>query len=167
MREAESTAGFRNAGWTMDALPEHVQIGVHPLQTQDGAAVNGFLYTAGPSEVVACIMHPREFLATHYLVPELLSAGYSVFTQTSRAVGSDLRLEHEITSGTKVSRKSFLSGIQEAPACTGFTTSSRSSTQHSAFSERQEGARRGSPICLCRRQTASSWFLLIRVRESA
>jgi pimeloyl-ACP methyl ester carboxylesterase len=41
-------------------------------------------------------MHPREFLATHYLVPELLQAGYSVFTQTSRSVGSDLRLEHEI-----------------------------------------------------------------------
>ncbi|WP_217429533.1 alpha/beta hydrolase [Sphingomonas bacterium] len=97
MSEREATAGFRNAGWTMDRLPDDVKLSVHPLRTADGAAVNGFLYTAGPSEVVACIMHPREFLATHYLVPELLAAGYAVFTQTSRAVGSDLRLEHEIT----------------------------------------------------------------------
>ena len=97
MSEREATAGFRNAGWTMGQLPNDVKLTVHPLRTADGAAVNGFLYTAGPSDVVACIMHPREFLATHYLVPELLAAGYAVFTQTSRAVGSDLRLEHEIT----------------------------------------------------------------------
>lgn len=90
------TAGFRNAGWTMGGLPEGARVTVHPLRTADGAAVNGFLYTNGPSEVVACIMHPREFLASHYLVPELLAAGYSVFTQTTRSVGSDLRLEHEV-----------------------------------------------------------------------
>ena len=87
MGEREATAGFRNAGWTMGSLREDARVTVHPLRTADGAAVNGFLYTAGPSDVVACIMHPREFLATHYLVPELLEAGYSVFTQTSRAGG--------------------------------------------------------------------------------
>jgi pimeloyl-ACP methyl ester carboxylesterase len=96
MKKQEPTAGFRNAGWTMGQLPENTAISVHPLRTADNAAVNGFLYTAGPSKVAACIMHPREFLASHYLVPELLQAGYSVFTQTSRSVGSDLRLEHEI-----------------------------------------------------------------------
>ena len=96
MAKREATAGFRNAGWTMGELPEGSSVSVHALRTSDNAAVNGFLYTAGPSEVVACIMHPREFLATHYLVPELLQAGYSVFTQTSRSVGSDLRLEHEV-----------------------------------------------------------------------
>ena len=96
MNEREATAGFRNAGWTMNELPSGAKVTVHPLRTADGAAVNGFLYSAGPSDVVACIMHPREFLATHYLVPELLAAGYAVFTQTTRAVGSDLRLEHEI-----------------------------------------------------------------------
>ena len=96
MAKREATAGFRNAGWTMGELPEGAHVSVHALRTSDNAAVNGFLYTAGPSEVVACIMHPREFLATHYLVPELLQTGYSVFTQTSRSVGSDLRLEHEI-----------------------------------------------------------------------
>jgi hypothetical protein len=96
MAKREATAGFRNAGWTMGQLPEGTKVSVHALRTSDNAAVNGFLYTAGLSDVVACIMHPREFLATHYLVPELLQVGYSVFTQTSRSVGSDLRLEHEV-----------------------------------------------------------------------
>ncbi|WP_375398099.1 hypothetical protein [uncultured Sphingomonas sp.] len=108
MSEREATAGFRNAGWTMGGLPDGAAVTVHPLRTADGVAVNGFLYTAGRSDVVACIMHPREFLATHYLVPELLAAGYSVFTQTSRAVGSDLRLEHEITLLDVAAGLSFL-----------------------------------------------------------
>ena len=108
MSERDATAGFRNAGWTMGQLPEGSSVSVHPLRTADGAAVNGFLYTAGPSNVVACIMHPREFLASHYLVPELLAAGYSVFTQTSRSVGSDLRLEHEITLLDVAAGLSFL-----------------------------------------------------------
>ncbi len=108
MSEREATAGFRNAGWTMGQLPESTQVTVHALRTADNAAVNGFLYTAGPSNVVACIMHPREFLASHYLVPELLKAGYSVFTQTARSVGSDLRLEHEIALLDVAAGLSFL-----------------------------------------------------------
>ena len=110
MAKREATAGFRNAGWTMGELPEGARVSVHALRTSDNAAVNGFLYTAGPSEVVACIMHPREFLATHYLVPELLQAGYSVFTQTSRSVGSDLRLEHEIALLDVAAGLKFLQG---------------------------------------------------------
>jgi hypothetical protein len=92
----EATAGFRNASWTMTGLPADVMVTVHPLQTQDGAAVNGFLYAKQSADTVLCIMHPREFLATHYLVPDLVSAGYAVFTQTARSVGNDMRLEHEI-----------------------------------------------------------------------
>ena len=83
----EATAGFRNASWIMTGLPADVAVSVHPLQTQDGAAVNGFLYAKESAE----IMHPREFLATHYLVPDLVSAGYAVFTQTARSVGNDMR----------------------------------------------------------------------------
>ena len=90
------TAGFRNAGWTMAGLPSDVKVSVHPLQTADGAAVNGFLYAGARVDTVLCIMHPREFLATHYLVPEILQSGCAVFTQTSRSVGNDLRLEHEV-----------------------------------------------------------------------
>jgi pimeloyl-ACP methyl ester carboxylesterase len=40
-------------------------------------------------------MHPREFLATHYLIPHILAAGCAAWTQASRSVGNDLRLEHE------------------------------------------------------------------------
>ena len=96
MSTREATAGFRNASWTMTGLPADVAVTVHPLQTQDGAAVNGFLYAKQSAETVLCIMHPREFLATHYLVPDLVSAGFAVFTQTARSVGNDMRLEHEI-----------------------------------------------------------------------
>ncbi len=111
MKKQEPTAGFRNAGWTMGQLPETTAVSVHPLRTADDAAVNGFLYSAGPSRVVACIMHPREFLASHYLVPELLQSGYAVFTQTSRSVGSDLRLEHEIALLDVAAGLTFLRSI--------------------------------------------------------
>lgn len=96
MSRTEATAGFRNASWTMTGLPADVSVSVHPLQTQDGAAVNGFLYARQSADTVFCIMHPREFLATHYLVPDLVSVGHAVFTQTARSVGNDMRLEHEI-----------------------------------------------------------------------
>jgi hypothetical protein len=97
LTEAQATAGFRNAGWTMAALPSDTRIGVHPLATHDGAAVTGLLYAADRSKTVLCIMHPREFMASHYLIPALVSAGFAVWTQTSRSVGQDLRLEHELT----------------------------------------------------------------------
>ena len=38
------TAGFRNAEWTMDGLPDGTQVSVQPLRTHDNAACNGFLY---------------------------------------------------------------------------------------------------------------------------
>jgi hypothetical protein len=90
------TAGFRNAAWTMTSLTQGAQVSVFPLTTADKAATNGFLYSNGDSDTVFCIMHPREFLATHYLIPEILAGGAAVWTQTPRSVGSDLRLEHEI-----------------------------------------------------------------------
>jgi len=80
----------------MSGLPEGTSVSVFPLRTHDGAACNGFLYWRGQPETAICIMHPREFLATHYLIPDLVGAGFAVFTQTSRSVGNDLRLEHEV-----------------------------------------------------------------------
>jgi hypothetical protein len=57
----------------------------------------GALYTpAGPTDVVVCIMHPREFMACHYLIPDILEAGFAAWTQTPRSVGNDVRLEHEV-----------------------------------------------------------------------
>ena len=91
-----ATAGFRNAGWTAANLPEGTTTTVMPLRTEDGAATNGFLYARGGERTVVCIMHPREFLATHYLIPAILGAGCAAWTQASRSVGNDLRLEHEI-----------------------------------------------------------------------
>ena len=91
-----ATAGFRNAGWTMEHLPAGTSVLVQPLQTLDDAATNGFLFSRGSPRTVVCIMHPREFLATHYLIPHILDAGCAAWTQASRSVGNDLRLEHEI-----------------------------------------------------------------------
>ncbi len=92
----KTTAGFRNAEWTMEGLPDGTSVSVFPLRTEDDAACNGFLYWRGKPKTVICIMHPREFLATHYLIPDLVEAGFAAFTQTSRSVGNDLRLEHEV-----------------------------------------------------------------------
>lgn len=96
----------------MERLPDNVRISVHPLSTIDGAAVNGVLYGTDSNEIVFCIMHPREFMASHYLVPELVSAGHAVWTQTSRSVGQDLRLEHEtalldVAAGLALLRRQF------------------------------------------------------------
>jgi pimeloyl-ACP methyl ester carboxylesterase len=66
-----------------------------PLRTADGVAVNGTLYQRGKPRTVACLMHPREFLGCHYLVPALVDAGVAVWAQGARSVGNDLRLEHE------------------------------------------------------------------------
>jgi len=90
------TAGFRNAQWTMRGVPEGTSCIAVPLATQDGAACSGFLYWRGSPKTVVCIMHPREFLVTHYLIPAIVDAGCAAWTQTSRSVGNDIRLEHEI-----------------------------------------------------------------------
>ncbi|NDZ18025.1 alpha/beta hydrolase [Variovorax sp. WS11] len=42
------------------------------------------------------IMHPRELLVTHYMVPALVQAGYACWVQGARTVGNDIRLEHEV-----------------------------------------------------------------------
>jgi hypothetical protein len=96
MNKGIATAGFRNASWTGVALPDGVSASVIPLRTVDGAATTGILYRRGNEKTVVCIMHPREFMATHYLIPAILAAGCAAWTQSSRWVGSDLRLEHEI-----------------------------------------------------------------------
>lgn len=81
--------------WHPQQLPEHTSVRNVPLRTADGAAVGGTLYVRGMPRTVVCLMHPREFLGTHYLVPGLVAGGVAVWTQGSRSVGNDLRLEHE------------------------------------------------------------------------
>lgn len=65
------------------------------LRTADDAATTGSLYTAGRCDTVVCLMHPREFFACHYLIPDIVAAGYAAWSQSPRSVGNDLRLEHE------------------------------------------------------------------------
>ncbi|WP_048649093.1 hypothetical protein [Nitratireductor soli] len=95
-RAFEPLAGLRGAQWNEDRLPGGLVATVHTLTTVDGANVTGYLYRRGGEKAVCCLMHPREILATHYLVPELLDAGAAAWVQGSRSAGNDLRLEHEL-----------------------------------------------------------------------
>jgi hypothetical protein len=114
MSKGIATAGFRNASWTGVALPEGISASVTPLRTVDGAATTGILYRRGNEKTVVCIMHPREFMATHYLIPAILAAGCAAWTQSSRWVGSDLRLEHEIVLLDVAAAMVWLRGAQFA-----------------------------------------------------
>lgn len=90
------TAGLRGAAWDSTLLPADMRTAVYRCRTSDGAEVTGYLHSRGGERLVAFIMHPRELLVTHYLVPYLLNQGYAVWVQGSRMVGNDLRLEHEL-----------------------------------------------------------------------
>lgn len=94
--ESRPTAGLRGASWNPALLPAGLKTTVHPLQTPDGAQVVGYLHSRGGEKAVVVIMHPRELLVTHYLVPAIVSAGFACWTQGTRTAGNDLRLEHEI-----------------------------------------------------------------------
>ncbi|GGF33986.1 alpha/beta hydrolase [Subtercola lobariae] len=67
----------------------------HELRTADRAKVAGLLRTVPGATTVAFIMHPRQDVSHHPLVPELLARGWAVWTQGSRSQGNDLALLHE------------------------------------------------------------------------
>lgn len=90
------TAGLRGASWAPERMEAPFLARPYPLVTQDKQAAQGVLYTRGPSRKVVFVMHPREFVMTHYLVPDVLNAGWACWVQGARSVGNDLRLEHEI-----------------------------------------------------------------------
>lgn len=81
--------------WYPQKMGENIKTTNIPLRTDDGAAVNGTLYQVGDAKSVICLMHPREFLACHYLIPILANSGLAVWVQGARSVGVDLRLQHE------------------------------------------------------------------------
>lgn len=95
-QKTKATAGLRGAHWDPIRLPSDCQLSTHPLRTADGAVTCGFLFTRGRSTTVVCLMHPREVVVSHYLVPDILSAGAAVWVQAPRSPGNDLRLEHEL-----------------------------------------------------------------------
>lgn len=68
---------------------------VHELTTSDGAKITGALRTVPGAETVVALMHPRQDLTHHVLVPELLARGYAVWTQGTRSVNNDMSLVHE------------------------------------------------------------------------
>jgi hypothetical protein len=94
-KTSAATAGLRGASWDAARLPADMSASVHALTTSDGRQVLGFLFKRGAARTVVSIMHPRELVPTHYLVPDILAAGCDCWVQGSRAPGNDLRLEHE------------------------------------------------------------------------
>jgi pimeloyl-ACP methyl ester carboxylesterase len=95
-KEGAAAAGFLNTDWNPRDVPAGTLTRNIVLRTDDNAAVTGSLYVRGRPDTVVCVMHPREFMACHYLIPDILDAGCAAWSQGSRSVGNDLRLEHEI-----------------------------------------------------------------------
>ncbi len=75
--------------------PESSVTSVHELTTADGATVRGVLATVPGATTVVSLMHPRQDLTHHPLVPLLLQVGAAVWTQHARSVNNDLTLVHE------------------------------------------------------------------------
>ncbi|MES2415246.1 MAG: alpha/beta hydrolase [Pseudomonadota bacterium] len=94
--EPRPTAGLRGASWNVDRLPAGMRTTVAAVPTHDGAQITGYLHACGGEKTVVVIMHPRELLVTHYLVPYIVAAGYACWVQGPRTVGNDIRLEHEV-----------------------------------------------------------------------
>lgn len=75
--------------------PASTVTSVHELTTADGATVRGVLAAVPGARTVVCLMHPRQDVTHHPIVPLLLRAGTAVWTQHTRSVNNDLSLVHE------------------------------------------------------------------------
>lgn len=94
---AQAIAGFLNTDWNPRDISADTVTRNVVLRTADKAATSGSLYIpVQGSDTVVCVMHPREFMACHYLIPDIVAAGYAAWSQSPRSVGNDLRLEHEL-----------------------------------------------------------------------
>ena len=93
---SESTQRL-GAGRYIDAAqaPDTAVTSVHELATADGAKVSGVLRVVPDAHTVVALMHPRQDLTHHVLVPELLARGFAVWTQGTRSVNNDIALVHE------------------------------------------------------------------------
>jgi hypothetical protein len=80
---------------TAGSRPKSTITSVHELTAADGATVRGVLATVPGATTVVSLMHPRQDLNHHPLVPLLLQAGAAVWTQHARSVNNDLTLVHE------------------------------------------------------------------------
>lgn len=77
------------------AVADTVVTSVHDLTTADGAHVTGVLRVPPHARTAVTIMHPRQDVTHHALVPYLLRSGHAVWTQGSRSPNNDLSLLHE------------------------------------------------------------------------
>ena len=76
-------------------MPDGVMTTVTAVKTADDASAPGVLYTVEGATTAVTLMHPRQDLARHHLIPALLEAGFAVWAQGSRTVNNDLTLVHE------------------------------------------------------------------------
>jgi len=83
--------------WFPRSLPEGTHIHPHTLIAHDGDVSRAVLFDRGGGRTVFCLMHPRQDLQRHPLIPGLIDAGFAVWAQSSRTVGNDLTLVHETT----------------------------------------------------------------------
>ena len=60
--------------------PQGVATSVHELNTSDDAKVTGVLRVPRGATSVVTIMHPRQDVTHHSLIPYLLTMGYGVWT---------------------------------------------------------------------------------------
>lgn len=77
------------------ATPDDTIVSVKEISTSDGARVTGILRVPPRATAVVVIMHPRQDVTHHPLVPLLLAGGYAVWTQGSRSPNNDVALIHE------------------------------------------------------------------------
>jgi hypothetical protein len=105
--------------WIEAAQPPSATVtSVHQLTTSDGATVSGVLRTVPGARTVVCIMHPRQDVTHHVLVPELLMRGFAVWTQGTRSVNNDLSLVHEQALLDAAAGQAFLRGRDFAAVVT-------------------------------------------------
>ncbi|MCO5974029.1 hypothetical protein [Actinoallomurus soli] len=76
-------------------MPLGVTVSTHQLTTFDGAQIEGVLYSLDGAATAVTVMHPRQSVAHHPMIPLLLRSGVSVWTQGSRSPNNDLTLVHE------------------------------------------------------------------------
>ncbi len=76
-------------------VPPGVTVSTHQLTTFDGASVEGVLYSLDGAATVVTVMHPRQSMAHHPMIPLLLRSGVSIWTQGPRSPNNDIALVHE------------------------------------------------------------------------
>ncbi|GAA0945948.1 alpha/beta hydrolase [Pseudonocardia zijingensis] len=77
------------------AVPAGATTSTHQLTTADGAKVEGVLHALDGANTVVTVMHPRQSMTHHPMIPLFLAAGVSVWTQGARSPNNDIALVHE------------------------------------------------------------------------